>query len=239
MDLTIIIPCYNEASRDGNGTLVERLGKIKEFTEPRMIRCIFVVDGCTDDTNEQIVHFADENELAWTVLVNDVNMGKGYSITRAVQCSETELTMYMDADLAVDLSNVTDWIKDGEKNCIAEREVEGGRSFIRSLGSKVIHSIVQHDFALGFEDTQCGFKLFETKHLKYVVPYLSSHHWFIDIEILYLFKQMGIEVHSRKVAWRNDNNSTLKPIKECFKILSEYSKVKRHLNAVVKEVITK
>src|SRR3990172_10839601 len=100
--LSIVIPVYNEQ---------ERLGKtfkaLQELQIPRglkMEKVIFVDDGSTDDTVIRIQNsvVSIQNKLKTTVEIISYkhNRGKGYAISWGMKESNSDYTLFADADMS-------------------------------------------------------------------------------------------------------------------------------------------
>ena len=85
--VSAIIPTYNEAERIGN--VLNVLKKAKIFDE------IIVVDDCSNDGTKGVIgNFRNVKYLR-----NKINMGKAYSMDRAVKNTKSEVIFFCDADL--------------------------------------------------------------------------------------------------------------------------------------------
>lgn len=58
-------------------------------------------------------------------------------------------------------------------------------------------------------DTQCGFKLFTRPSLPYIVPYMHSEGWIMDVELLMLAESAGIPMIEVAIGWKEVKGSKL------------------------------
>jgi glycosyltransferase involved in cell wall biosynthesis len=126
MKLSIIIPCYNEAK-----TIDKIIQKILEGTYYEK-EIIVIDDGSNDDTLE-ILKTKLFNKID-SLIINDKNYGKGYSIRRGIEAATGEIIIIQDADLEYDPSEYKKLIEP-IKNGIAD--VVYGSRFVGSSEKRV------------------------------------------------------------------------------------------------------
>ncbi len=90
MELTVIIPVYNEEN-----TLREIVSKVKETGLVNEI--LIVDDGSTDGSREIMAELAADPQIR--VLYNEKNMGKGAAVRKGIQNAKSEYALIQDADL--------------------------------------------------------------------------------------------------------------------------------------------
>ena len=92
--LSIIVPCYNEASRSN---FEERIDILKDYINslPILSEIIFVTDGCTDNTVD-IIRGKGFRPISYRK-----NKGKGYAVKYAIKYCNFDSILIMDADLSV------------------------------------------------------------------------------------------------------------------------------------------
>ena len=102
MTLTVVIPCYREASRGSGPTSFEnRLLLVKNQLESIDYRVILSDDGSTDDSVQVFKRFVEEHNLeaTWCCLETDVNRGKGTAVLRGILAANTDFVLVLDADM--------------------------------------------------------------------------------------------------------------------------------------------
>lgn len=219
MSLTVVVPCYNEASRGvGVKSFENRLAKILEQLIYVDYKLILVDDGSTDDSIQVFQDFVDRSKLnsTWCCLRQEKNMGKGAAIRRGLMSTDTDYVLMMDADLSVEpyeVVSLLSGIRKGE--CyVASRymdtsKIVNERPFIRRFISFWCRFLVDQAFHFGVSDTQCGFKLFPAAACHQLTDY-TVNSWLYDVELLYNVKCAGIEIREFPVKWNNmENESTL------------------------------
>lgn len=232
MFLSVIIPCYNEASRGSNETsLSSRLSEINEYFKDYKYELHFVDDGSTDNSIREILDFINENEIEnWSVISSSKNYGKGHAIYSGIQLAHGDYCLIMDADLSTSLTRLKLCLSKLEENTciIGTRYADGSvivnkRKFSRRVISRLSRILIQWAFGLGVSDTQCGFKVFPMEALKQCSSYVANG-WLYDIELLLCMKYQGVVIKEFPVLWCNmENESTLQPIKAVLRSLNDLS----------------
>ncbi len=215
-DLTIVIPCYNEARR-----LPRTLARTITYlaTKPGNHEIIVISDGSTDGTVEEI-------EKAYRTLPDNVrgkwfgytpNGGKGKAVRVGISQATGSRILFMDADYAVpleDLARGEALLDAGFDIAIGSRTAHDTKiiehqSFLRERVAKFFGLIQRNYLGLRLRDTQCGFKLFthDAAHRIFANVKLSSV--IFDGEMLWLAKRMKYKVAEFPVEWTHDLDSRI------------------------------
>lgn len=224
MLLSVVMPCYNEASR---GDFFKRLDLVRKYASEYEV--ILVDDGSWDSSAYAFRHFVDMHGLTnWRVVSYENNKGKGYAVKVGVDEAVGDYILIMDADLSVHPKNITKVVEivNDRTCCIASRYRRGScivnrRSFSRRALSWCSRVAVKLLFGLKVTDTQCGFKIFPSDELKHSTIYTAGG-WLYDVELLLNMKAMGVDIIELPVRWENmEGESTLKPLKAAVSSLSD------------------
>jgi glycosyltransferase involved in cell wall biosynthesis len=181
----VIIPTYN------NERTLERV--IREVLEHVPAECVIIVnDGATDSTPEILKAF--ENEV--TILMNEVNRGKGYSLRKAFKFAKEkgyENALTIDSDGQHYPSDIPVLIEQallcpgavimGSRNM--EQEGVPQKS---SFGNKFSNFWFKVETLITLPDTQTGFRIYPLKPLKKI--WLFTNKFELEIEVIV------------KLAWR-------------------------------------
>ena len=92
MILSIIIPVYNEEN-----TIIEILNKLKNSLENKFKYEVIIVDDGSSDNSRKLLE--NNKNLYDKLLINESNMGKGYSVKKGLINSSGTHIAFQDADL--------------------------------------------------------------------------------------------------------------------------------------------
>ncbi len=146
------------------------------------------------------------------VLQNPGNRGKGYSVRHGMLEAKGDWTLFSDADLSTPIAEVeTLWKAAGRgsaKIAIGSRDLD--RSLIgvhqpafRELGGRVFNLVMRAVTSLPFQDTQCGFKLFETAAAREIFKRQRLDRFGFDVEVLYIARHLGYAAVEVPVRWND------------------------------------
>ena len=202
--LSIIIPAYNEAKR-----LPASLVKVREYLSTaqwEFAEVVVVDDGSTDDT-VQVARGAGAR-----VLQNPGNRGKGYSVKHGMLEAKGEWTLFTDADLSSPISEVEKlWSaveRAGAQVAVGSRAVDRSlvgvhQPMLREATGRVFNVAMRLVTGLNFQDTQCGFKLFQTSAGREVFSRQQLDGFGFDVEVLFIAKKLGLQAVEVPVRWDN------------------------------------
>src|SRR5882757_885155 len=162
MDLSVVIPAFNESLRLG-----PTLQKVVDYLSQEEFswEVLVVDDGSTDATTEVALAFASSGVR---LLRQEVNRGKGAVVRIGVLASRGRAVLLLDADLSTpieDLERLLPHLAEAEL-VLGSRAVEGSdilqhQPFYREMMGRTFNFIVQVLGVRGLRDTQCGFKLLD------------------------------------------------------------------------------
>ena len=213
MQLSIIIPAYNEEARLGRmldaylGYFLPRYGAEVEF--------IVVVNGSTDDTAGVAAGYAEGSDRV-RVVVEPRRIGKGGAVMLGFDAAGGELVGFTDADGATPpeaFQALVDSI--GEAGAIiASRWLPGSnvspkQPWARRVASRVFNLEVRMLFGLHIQDTQCGAKLLRRAALAAVRPALGLTQWAFDVDLLFQLRRAGFPIVEIPTTWHDVRGSKI------------------------------
>lgn len=227
MQISVVIPAYNEAKRIG-----PTLKKVMAFLDSRFNKYeIIVVDDCSKDNTSRVVSKYKNNNLR--VLRNKKNRGKGFSVKRGILNAKYSFVLFSDSDLATPIKELDKFMKLIKKYDIViasrnlkESDIRVKQPFYRQFMGKTFPLLVNLITGVGFKDTQCGFKLFKTRIAKKIVKQQTFERFSFDVEILFIARKMGFKIKEAPVVWIDKEGSTVSPIKDSFKMLIDLFKIR-------------
>ena len=202
MELSVIIPCFNEES-----TIREIINRVKSsLTSLNITHEIIVIDDKSTDKTKNIL----ETELSGSVdkiIINTKNFGKGYSVKQGIECAKGRLTIIQDADLEYDPNDYNKILKPLQ-NEVAD-VVYGSRFigsnekrvlyFWHSIGNKFL-TILSNMFSnLNLTDMEVGYKAFKTDLLKNIK--LKENRFGFEPEITAKIAKMNVRIYEVGISY--------------------------------------
>lgn len=222
IQLSVIIPCYNEQKNLEAGVLEE----VRDFmiTQPYGWEIIIVDDGSTDQSLALVEPFVSASE---DVFLFPIPHGtKPAAIRRGIEEARGDYVLFTDMDQSTPISEIVrllPWVDEGYDVVIGSRGLSReGFSILRRIGS-VVFRLMRSIFLLrDIKDTQCGFKLFRRDIVARLFPRLQFFResrardisgWKVtayDVELLHLFRKAGYDIKEVSVKWHNRDLSDTK-----------------------------
>lgn len=164
MDLSIIIPVYNEI-----GTLAKLLKLVSEI--PISKELIIVDDGSTDGTTEFLEKYRSDANIPVTTLFHDKNKGKGKAIRTALPFARGEFTVIQDGDLEY---NPYDFIPMLESGKASGSVIYGSRNLRQNKrssrrfyhGGRFLSELVSFLYSATITDESTCYKMFPTRIIR-------------------------------------------------------------------------
>jgi glycosyltransferase involved in cell wall biosynthesis len=180
-----------------------------------------VDDGSTDETAEIALAYSSNcaEHCSVTVLSNDRNRGKGYSVRRGMLEAKSQYALLTDADLSSPINELpqleTCVVNGGYDIAIGSRDLPGSKvevhqSWMRENAGKVFNRVVRLATGLPYWDTQCGFKLFKMDTCLEVFRKQRLERFAFDVEILYVARKWGLKTAEVPVVWRHSEGSKVR-----------------------------
>ena len=220
LDLSVIIPCYNEQKNLEAGVLDEVYQYLAQQTCAWQV--IIVDDESTDDSKSLVAAFIEDKENFY--LFDIPHGGKPAAVWAGIQKARGEIVLFTDMDQSTpigELSNLLPWYEKGFDVVIGSRGMtREGFSLLRKLGSVAFRTLRSLFLLRGINDTQCGFKSCRRQAALEVFPRLQFFKqkekpggWKVsayDVELLYLMDKVGYRIKEVVVEWSNRDQSDTK-----------------------------
>src|SRR3989304_2740149 len=177
IDLSVVIPFYNEADNLGHlhRELVSVLGGLNIQSE-----IVYVNDGSTDISMDELVKAIDKIrnlKVSIKVVALRRNFGQTAAIAAGIKESSGDLSSFLDADLQNDPHDIPAFLKKIDEGYDAafgwrkEKQFSSSRRFYSSAANKVINWI----FSYPYHDVGCSARVVKKSFLKGVQLYGELH----------------------------------------------------------------
>jgi glycosyltransferase involved in cell wall biosynthesis len=214
MDLSVVIPAYNEAGRIGP-TLDRLIATLEAL--PLAWEIVVADDGSADET-AAIVAAATARDPRVRCL-RLPHRGKGATLRDGLLAVRGARRFLCDADLAMPPAQITKFLAVVPSLCdiaIGSREGPGavrvGEPFHRHLLGRVFNTLVRAMVLPGIQDTQCGFKLFTAAAADAVLPTTAIEGWSFDVELLASARAQGWRIREVPIEWHYGQASKLRVV---------------------------
>jgi dolichyl-phosphate beta-glucosyltransferase len=237
IDLSVIVPAYNEAERIGK--TLERLHSY--LTQSALsYEILVVVDGAQDGTLDVVRQLAQRMPQL-NIIEHAVNRGKGFTVREGMLRASGQIRLFTDADNSTDIAHferMKPLFDQGYDVVIASRNAKDAgqaqQTVPQALYKRVIgqlgNQIVQLVAVPGIWDTQCGFKAFRAAAAQQIFSQTTIDGWGFDIEVLALARALNYAIGIIPADWVNDERSHVRPL-DYLRVLADTFTVRRNFLA--------
>ena len=215
IELSIIVPAYNEATR-----IPKFLGNLLEFARKNLEshEIIVVNDGSKDRTKEIVLNIIQGDKRAKLISYND-NMGKGHAVLQGVLKAKGKFILFIDADGSIKPQEILNlhgiYQKYNYDIVIGSRistlsNITDPQPLSRRLLSKIFNLYSNVLFQIKINDLLCGFKGFSRDVALQIFKNLKAYRWEFDVELLYKARKNGIKVYQLPIEWKHEEGSKMK-----------------------------
>jgi hypothetical protein len=235
IDLSIVVPAFNEAGRLEAG--FDRLGRAAKdgAFAPDRTEIIVVDDGSTDGTAERASDLLAHYPLV-RIHTLPANRGKGAAVRAGVALARAPLVAHMDADMAVhpfQVAALTDALRSSDLAIGTRSRIESAseRSVVRSLMGRTFNLFVNSVTHVGLRDSQCGFKSFRTPVARLLFHLLVIERFAFDVQVLANARWLGFSIAEVPVHWQHITDSRIRLARDPVAMAVDVLRVRRRLPA--------
>jgi dolichyl-phosphate beta-glucosyltransferase len=237
MDLSIVIPAYNEAAKIARD--VDAAARF--LVDQRLAGEILVVDDGSDDETAKVAEAVPVPPGVERKVIRYLpHRGKGCAVRTGIVATRGEYVLFADSGLCVPFANALrglDMLRQGTCDIahgsrkMPESVLRVRQPLYRRLLSRAFRAVVFGLMGIPREltDTQCGFKIYRGDVARKLYQDCRSDGFLFDIEVLMRARRRGFTVREFPVEWVCDLDSRLRPMRNFFGVLRELVRIKRAL----------
>lgn len=228
--LSIIIPALNEERR-----LPPSLEKIDAFlaTQPFQAEIIVVDNGSKDRTADIVREYSATHPNVRLIQLSE--RGKGRAVKAGMLAAHGDFRFICDTDLSMPIEEVVKFLPpytNGYDISIATREGKEAHRIdepaYRHLMGRVNNWIIKIMAVRGFEDTQCGFKMFNRESAQDLFSVQQMNGIGFDVEILFIAQRRGYKIREVPITWYFDPDSRMRLVQDSLNMLREIWEVRQN-----------
>lgn len=234
MDISIVIPAFNEEKKIGHDVEAAAAFIDKENLNGEVI---VVDDGSADRTAEEARSAVVPSEVERNIIRLEKNRGKGFAVKTGVLKSRGEAVLFADSGTCVPYANALPFIeriRAGELDiAMASRRLKDSvilrdRSWKRRVLSSIFRTVsrVIAGVPQRFSDTQCGFKIYRGNIARDLFARCKAVGFLFELEILLLALKRRYRIEEFPVEWTCDLDTRLRPGNDAGKVLKEMFQVR-------------
>ncbi len=234
MDISIVIPAYNEAAKIGRD-----VEEAASFLRSKGLdgEIIVVDDGSSDGTAAEADRAIAPSGISKTIIRLERNSGKGAAVKRGVLASRGEIILYADSGTCIPYANalpVIERIAAGDLDIsLASRRHPGtvirlNRPVRRRVLSRFFHwaAVLIAGLPRRITDSQCGFKVYRGDAARELFAGLVTTGFLFELEVILKALRRGLRVEEFAVEWTCDLDTRLRPSAQAGSVLKELLKVR-------------
>jgi glycosyltransferase involved in cell wall biosynthesis len=220
---SVVVPLFNEQFAVA-GTIVD----IRDYFERRgeSYEILLVDNASTDATRSHAEPLLDGHTVR--LLVNDANLGKGFSVRRGMLESRGEIRLHCDADCAPSLASQPKMLELLESNDLvvgsrlaAGAELGQRQTLPRRFVGRGFQQCCRAILSEPTRDLFCGFKLWRGEAAEDVFERLSLDGWTYDAEAIAMARALGYRVSETGIVWTDREGSRLQMVRILIPVIRE------------------
>ena len=214
MDLSVVIPTYNESKN-----IPKTILAIEEYFKKRkLVGEVIVVDDASRDNTVDAVKEIAKSQKNLSLVEMERNYHKGWPVKQGVVQSRGKYVLCTDADLSTPIEEADKLraaLDKGADVAIGSRINEEGidlrssQPFYRRILGKAFSNL--KSFLISdIVDSQCGFKMYRRDVAKKLFEKQRIKNIIFEVEILYLAQKFGYKIAQIPVEWEHSGESRMK-----------------------------
>lgn len=222
MDISVVIPCFNEADR-----LPATLQAIADFgldhEGVRLSSIIIVDDGSTDNTAKVATSW--KNKLPIDVISLPQNRGKGAALKAGMQRAAGDWTLLFDADSATPIVMIERFVPhvSSKKLIVGSRMLPDSKTNMSALRRFIGHLyyLLTKPLIGKVRDAACGFKFVETETGKKLFATMQIERFAYDVELFVQAHKQNVDIQEVPVEWHEVPGSKVHLLRDGWQMLGD------------------
>ena len=237
MDISIVIPVFNESEKIGADIEVA-----SAFLESNHLtgEIIIVDDSSGDGTSEAAKSVTVPLTVELEVIRYDEHRGKGHAVRTGIKKTSSDYVMFADSGCCVPYGYVLDGLKllksgacdiaHGSRK-LPESKIERPQGWYRRICASVFRWVIHRSMKIPSElaDTQCGFKIYRGDVARELYEKCVTDGFMFDLEIIMRAEKQGYHIKEFPIEWTCDRDSRLSPARSLWRVLRELITIKQIL----------
>lgn len=196
MSITFVIPVYNERE-----TLETLTAGIVEYVPTRQFRVLFVDDGSTDGSYEELLRLRETYPMI-DIIKFRRNFGKSQALAAAFANAKGDIVIMMDSDLQDDPKEIPRLLEklDEGYDIVCGWKAHRRDPWHKTVPSRVFNLLVSRAFGLDLHDINTGFKAIRMEVARRLPLYGEMHRMIavFAAEMGYRVTEIPVEHHPRR-----------------------------------------
>lgn len=175
--ISVLIPAYNEAAVLPH--LYKRLESLAELCQGYDFEFLFVNDGSSDNTLQQIKSFAAKDERVQYINLSR-NYGKETAMIAGMDHADGDALVIIDADLQDPPELIPEMIKyweEGYDDVYARRSSRAGETWLKKKTSEVFYKILQRSTRIPIQRDTGDFRLLDKRCVEALRQFRESQRY--------------------------------------------------------------
>ncbi len=235
MDLSIVIPAYNEVDKVAGDIALAGAFLVNDGLSGEVI---VVDDGSDDGTGAEAEKAERVEGVDVKVVRYEKNRGKGYAVKQGMAVTSGEFVMFADCGGCVPYEDAMRGLRilrsDEADIAHASRrtkcsEIYQKQSPFRQMCSWAFRHLMVHWMGIGHEytDTQCGFKLYKGDVGRELYAECVTEGFLFDVEVILRAQRAGYRIKEFPIEWTCDLDSRLHPVRNSVELFREMMIIRR------------
>ncbi len=237
MQLSIVIPVYNEATKIKMDIRAAAAFLIQNNISGEII---VVDDGSQDKTASVAQRTSIDASISLDVIHYDQHLGKGHAVKTGMKSTQGNIIMFIDSGSCVPYQNILrglNLIKENKCEVAhASRTLPASRIVRPHLQTRRLSSWLFRKFitlVMGvpayLTDTQCGLKIYKGDIGRELYQTCVTDGFMFDIEIILQAVKKGYRIQEFPIEWTADLDSRLSLSRMPWRLITELYQIRKRL----------